>query len=65
MACFFALGVSGGSPRSARTLAEDVVGRLVQRAEAEGKVMLRGALSFVLSLCIQRKNKKEYRIYFL
>ncbi len=47
-----------GCPRSARTLAEAVAGRSVQRAEAEGKVMLRGALSLVLSLCIQRKNNK-------
>jgi len=47
-----------GCPRSARTLSEAVAGGIVQRAEDEGKVMLRGALSLVLSLCIQRKNNR-------
>jgi hypothetical protein len=56
LSAFFLPGLSGGCPRSARTLAEDVEGWPVQRAQDEGKVMLRGALSLVLSLCSQRKN---------
>ena len=47
-----------GCPRSARTLAEAVAGGIVQRAEAEGKVMLRGAfLSFFLCASKERTIK--------
>jgi len=64
-AYFPAPALCEGCPRSARTLAEAVAGWSVQRAEAEGKVMLRGALSLVLSLCIQRKNNKTEKDCFL